>query len=52
MDGIPIEMLVQSSFSIGVSAFLLLRVERELKHLAAAIEQLRRCQVCKVGKEA
>jgi len=41
------ETFIQSSFSVAVAAFLLLRIEKELKHLARAINQLRLCQVCK-----
>ena len=46
MDEKSFELIIQSCFSIGVAAFLLIRVEREIKHLTGAIEQLRRCQVC------
>jgi hypothetical protein len=44
---IPVADLLQGSFSVVVAAFLLFRIEKELKHLAQAIEQLRLCQVCK-----
>ena len=46
-----VEILLQSGFSVGVAAFLLLRMERELKNLTAAIERLRLCQVCKLRPE-
>jgi hypothetical protein len=40
---------LQSGFAICVAAFLLIRLERELRRLSQAIEQLRRCQVCRFG---
>jgi len=40
---------LQSSFSVVVAAFLLLRQEKELRRLSTAIEQLRRCQICKLA---
>jgi hypothetical protein len=40
---------LQNCFSIVVSAFLLLRMERELRGLREAIDRLRRCQVCRFG---
>jgi hypothetical protein len=46
-----VELMVQSGFSIGIAAFLLLRMEKETKRLASAIEQLRMCQVCRVSDE-
>jgi hypothetical protein len=44
---IPLEGTLQSGFSVVVAVFLLLRIEKELKHLTRAIEQLRHCQTCK-----
>jgi hypothetical protein len=41
------ESVIQNGFSIIVSAFLLLRMERELRALREAIERLRYCQVCR-----
>jgi hypothetical protein len=43
------ELVIQNGFSIGIAAFLLLRMEKETKRLASAIEQLRMCQVCKLN---
>ena len=43
--------LIQSGFSVAVAAFLLIRIEKELKHLAKAIDQLRLCQVCQRQSE-
>jgi len=40
--------IMQSGFSVGVAAFVLLRVERELKALTMAIHDLKMCTVCKV----
>lgn len=40
------ESFLQGSFAIAVAAFLLLRMENELKKLRAAIETLRHCQTC------
>lgn len=40
--------IVDKTFSIAVSSFLLIRMERELKLLRAAIERLRHCSVCTV----
>ena len=34
-------------FAVAVSGFLLIRLERELKALTEAINQLKMCQVCK-----
>lgn len=38
--------IIDKTFSIAVSAFLLLRMERELKLLRATIDRLRHCSVC------
>jgi hypothetical protein len=38
---------LQSGFSIVVAAFLLLRMERELRALRQSIDRLRHCQVCR-----
>jgi hypothetical protein len=46
-EGIFTSQLLQSSFAIGVAAFLLIRLERELRRLSEAIEQLRLCEVCR-----
>ena len=42
-----IQSTVQSSFSVMVAAFLLLRMEGELRALREAIDRLRYCQVCR-----
>ena len=41
--------IVDKAFSIAVSAFLLLRMERELKLLRASIDRLRHCSVCTIS---
>ncbi|MCR4817366.1 MAG: YvrJ family protein [Fretibacterium sp.] len=41
--------IVDKAFSIAVSAFLLLRMERELKLLRASIDRLRHCAVCTIS---
>jgi hypothetical protein len=40
----------QGYFSIAVAAFLLIRLERDIQKLTAAIERLRYCQVCRVPR--
>ncbi|MDR1979085.1 MAG: YvrJ family protein [Synergistaceae bacterium] len=42
-----IESTLQNCFSIAVSAFLLLRMEGELRALRGAIDRLRYCQICR-----
>ena len=42
-----IQSTLQSCFSIVVAAFLLLRMEGELRALREAIDRLRYCQVCR-----
>ena len=42
-----IQSTLQNCFSIVVAAFLLLRMERELRVLREAIDRLRHCQVCR-----
>ena len=44
-------MILNSGFSVGIAAFVLVRMECEIKKLTAAIEQLKRCQVCTGGKK-
>ena len=39
--------VLQGSFSVIVAAFLLVRVEKELRHLRDAINNLRHCQTCR-----
>lgn len=49
MEGITVDIfgnIVDKAFSIVVAAFLLLRMERELRALRGAIEGLRHCAVC------
>ena len=41
--------IVDKAFSIAVSAFLLLRMEREMKLLRASIDRLRHCSVCTIS---
>lgn len=38
---------LQNGFSVAVAAFLLLRMERELRGLREAIDRLRHCQNCR-----
>ena len=38
---------LQGSFSVLVAAFLLIRMEKELRHLREAIDNLRLCQTCR-----
>jgi len=45
-------VLAQSGFSFGVAAFLLMRLEKELRALTKAIHGLRTCQVCKLSEPA
>jgi hypothetical protein len=47
-----IESMLQSCFSIVVSAFLLLRMESELRALRGAIDRLRYCQSCRFASPA
>ena len=42
-----IQSTLQSCFSVVVAAFLLLRMEGELRALREAIDRLRYCQVCR-----
>ena len=41
-----IETFLQASFSVVVAGFLLVRMERELRLLRDAINNLRHCQIC------
>lgn len=41
---------MQGGFSVAVAAFLLLRMERELKALREAITLLRHCQTCRLSQ--
>ena len=43
------EDYVQNGFSVVVAAFLLLRMEKELRLLRGAIETLRHCATCTVS---
>ena len=40
---------LQNSFSVAVSVFLLVRMEKELRLLRDAIERLRHCQNCRLS---
>jgi len=42
-----IQSTLQNCFSIVVAAFLLLRMEGEMRALSEAIDRLRYCQVCR-----
>ena len=42
-----IQSTLQNCFSIVVAAFLLLRMEGEMRALREAIDRLRYCQVCR-----
>jgi hypothetical protein len=42
-----VQSALQNSFSVVVAAFLLLRMEREIRCLREAIDRLRYCQVCR-----
>ena len=44
-----IGVILQNCFPVGIAAFVIVRVECEIKRLTSAIEQLRRCNVCKLG---
>lgn len=48
MEGIEafLSGALQGVFSVAVAAFLLVRMENELKALRKAIEQLQHCQRC------
>ena len=39
--------MFQNGFLVAVAAFLLLRMERELRGLREAIDRLRHCQNCR-----
>lgn len=41
--------IIDKAFSIAVSAFLLMRMERELKQLRVSIDRLRHCAQCKLS---
>ena len=41
--------VLQSSFSIVVAAFLLLKIEKEIRSLNIAIERLKHCQTCRLS---
>ncbi len=42
-----VQAALQNGFSVTVAAFLLLRMERELRGLREAIDRLRHCQNCR-----
>lgn len=44
-----IESFFQSCFSVGTAAFLLCRMEKELKALRQAIDTLRHCSTCRLS---
>lgn len=44
-----LQTFLQNTFSVGVAAFLLLRVERELRLLRNAIMTLQHCPTCAVS---
>lgn len=41
--------VIDKAFSIAVSAFLLLRMEAELRRLRVSIDRLRHCSQCKIS---
>ena len=45
-----IEAVAGNGFSVAVAAFLLLRMEKELRALRMAIERLWHCQICKFSE--
>ena len=47
-----VQAVLQNGFSVAVAAFLLLRMERELRGLREAIERLRHCQTCRFSPMA
>lgn len=44
------EAVAGNGFSVAVAAFLLLRMEKELRALRMAIERLRHCQTCRFSE--
>ncbi|NLL37686.1 MAG: YvrJ family protein [Fretibacterium sp.] len=44
-----LETVVKNGFSVAVAAFLLIRMERELRGLKEAIDRLRHCQTCRLS---
>ena len=50
MDESFFQAVTSNGFSVAVAAFLLLRMEKELKALRMAIERLRHCQTCKFSE--
>ena len=44
-----VQAALQNGFSVVVAAFLLLRMERELRGLREAIDRLRHCQTCRLS---
>lgn len=43
------ETFLQNGFSVAVAAFLLIKVEKELRRLRQSIDTLRHCPVCKIS---
>ncbi|MBR0097070.1 MAG: YvrJ family protein [Synergistaceae bacterium] len=43
------ENFINNGFAIAVAAFLLIRVEHQLKKLTDAILLLRHCQICRLS---
>lgn len=50
MDENLFQAVAGNGFSVAVAAFLLLRMEKELRALRRAIERLRHCQICKFSE--
>lgn len=44
--------LATNGFPVVVAAYLLVRMEKELRALRGAIEQLRHCSTCRLSPEA
>ena len=50
MDENFFQAVASNGFPVAVAAFLLLRMEKELRALRKAIERLRHCQICKFSE--
>lgn len=50
MDENFFQAVASNGFPVAVAAFLLLRMEKELRALRMAIERLRHCQICKFSE--
>ena len=50
MDESFFQAVASNGVPVAVAAFLLLRMEKELKMLRVAIERLRHCQTCRFSE--